>query len=169
MRREDPDSHRITHLWRFKSTKKSRWYIVEIECFGEHLIAIKFYPKNFRLSEQRYSLMTNDNEPRTIVSSCLYVVKHYLDKDPLLSFGFVAAQDIDEKKRQRPVNRRFSFYQRMVVSFFGTKTFNHFYDEHQRVYLLINNDGLKKKVISAGYIEELLNELYAGEFNFSWD
>ncbi len=97
MRQVDSGTHRSIDIWHFKSTKSNRTYIVEIEHFGKHLIAVKFFPKDFRNSKFRYSLMTNDYEPRTIVYSCLYVVKHYIDTDPLLSFGFVAASDIDEK------------------------------------------------------------------------
>lgn len=169
MRQVDSGTHRSIDIWRFKSTKSNRTYIVEIEHFGKHLIAVKFFPKDFRNSKFRYSMMTNDYEPRTIVYSCLYVVKHYIDSDPLLSFGFVAASDIDEKKQQTPVNRRFSVYRKIMNLFFGTQTFLHIQDASRRVYLLVSKKSLADSVVTIEQFEDLLNRLYTEEFNLSWD
>ncbi len=75
MRSKHNETLRITDIWKFRSTKSNKWYIVEMEHFDNNLIAIKFYYKGARLSPHRYSLMTNDNEPRTIVYSCLELIK----------------------------------------------------------------------------------------------
>ena len=52
----------------------------------------------------------------------------YYRKNPLVSFGFVAAPDLDKDIRGKKVDkekgsRRFLFYQRMMISLFGPVTF----------------------------------------------
>ncbi len=67
MRTEDPSSLRIVDLWTFRSIKSNKRYIVEIEHFSNNFFGIKFYWKGVANSKKRYSFLTNDNEPRTIV------------------------------------------------------------------------------------------------------
>ncbi len=45
--------------------------------------------------------MTNDNEPRRIVYSCFELMRRYYLKDNTISFGFVAASDIDPIKKEK--------------------------------------------------------------------
>lgn len=82
--------------------------------------------------------MTNDNEPRTIVYSCFELMKRYYINDGSVSFGFIAAQDIDPVNKSKPVNRRFRFYRTLANNYFGTKTFIHLQDQEERLYLLLN-------------------------------
>ncbi|MDE6794590.1 MAG: hypothetical protein K2J63_04715 [Muribaculaceae bacterium] len=169
MRSKDPSTLRITDLWKFKSTKSNKWYIVEMEYISRNLIAVKFYYKGVRWSDQRYSLLTGDYEPRTIVYSCLELMKRYYLKDDTVSFGFVAAEDIDPQKRSSRGNRRFRFYRTVVNYYFGTKTFVHLQDESDRLYLLLN----KKQIMNGSLVvkDEIdnINNIYEGDFNFSWD
>lgn len=94
MRSKTIDSLRIIDLWTFKSDKSNKRYIVEVEYFKDDFYGIKFYWKGVEQSKQRYSLLTNDYEPRTIVRSCIEVMLEYYYKNPLASFGFVAADDL---------------------------------------------------------------------------
>lgn len=169
MRSKDPSTLRITDVWKFKSTKSNKWYIVEMEHFDNNLVAIKFYYKGARLCEHRYSLMTNDNEPRTIVYSCLELMKQYYLKDNTISFGFVAAQDLDPIKKQKPGNRRFRFYRTVVNYFFGTKTFVHLHDGNERLYLLLNRQQINCGNLSVKNVADNINDIYEGDYNFSWD
>lgn len=140
-----------------------------MEHFDNNLIAIKFYYKGARLSKQRYSLMTNDNEPRTIVYSCLELMKRYYLHDNTFSFGFVAAQDIDVSNDQRTGNRRFRFYRRVVNYYFGTKTFVHLHDGNERLYLLLNRRMIESGVLSVRDVSDRINAIFEGSYNFSWD
>ena len=72
-----------------------------MEHFSDNLIAVKFYYIGVRLSENRYSIMTNDNEPRRIVYSCFELMRRYYLKDNTISFGFVSASDIDPIKKEK--------------------------------------------------------------------
>lgn len=104
MRSKDSVSLRITDYWTFKSLKSNKRYIVEVEGFENEFYGLKFYWKGVEKSKFRYSLLTNDYEPRVIVRSCIEVMLEYYRKNQLVSFGFVAAPDLEKdiqgKKRE---------------------------------------------------------------------
>ena len=117
--RERPPSDIIKHhSWTFKSTKSNKRYIVEIEYFSNHFLGLKFYWKGVASSKDRYSLMTNDYEPRIIVMSCVYIMLEYFKRDKCASFGFVAADDLNSADNPNQPNKRFRFYRRMMLSIF---------------------------------------------------
>lgn len=99
MRSTDPSTLRIIDLWSFRSTKSNKRYIVEVERFSNNFLGLKFYWKGVVGSKERYSLLTNDYEPRTIVMSCVYIMLEYFREDHCASFGFVAAEDLNSHKR----------------------------------------------------------------------
>lgn len=140
-----------------------------MEHFDNNLIAIKFYYKGAGLSPYKYSLMTNDNEPRTIVYSCLELMKRYYLEDSTRSFGFVAAPDLDPSRKTKSGNRRFRFYRTVVNYYFGTKTFVHIHDGNERLYLLLNRQQIESGNISGQAVADYINTLYEGDFNFSWE
>lgn len=80
MRSKDQSSLRIIDLWTFKSLKTNKRYIVEVEGFENEFYGLKFYWKEVEKSKDRYSLLTNDYEPRTIVRSCIEVMLQYFRK-----------------------------------------------------------------------------------------
>ena len=69
MRSQDPNTLRIIDLWTFQSTKSNKRYIVEVESFDKGVFGLKFYWKGVANSPRRYSFLTYDYEPRTIVFS----------------------------------------------------------------------------------------------------
>ncbi len=169
MRRKDPSSLRIVDLWTFKSAKTNKRYIVEVEGFENEFFGLKFYWKGVEKSKYRYSLLTNDYEPRTIVRSCIEVMMEYYRKNHLVSFGFVAAPDLEKDIKDKIVDkasgsRRFRFYQRMMINLFGPETFYQVSDTTNTIYLLINIIQLSNKVITIKDIEKKLNETYFGEY-----
>lgn len=164
MRSTDPSTLRIIDLWKFKSDKSHKWYIVEVEKFSNHFFGLKFYYKGVARSKNRYSLLTNDNEPRTIVMSCIQIMLHYFKKDNCASFGFVAARDLDNPLRGNQPNKRFRFYRRMMLSLFGEDKFIQANDINSSVYLLINRSMLENGNITIERIETEITKLYEGHF-----
>ena len=172
MRSVDSSSLRITDLWSFRSLKSNKRYIVEVEGFENEFYGIKFYWKGVEKSKELYSLLTNDYEPRTIVRSCIEIMLDYYIKNPLVSFGFVAAPDLEKDIKGKHLdpqkgNRRFLFYQRMMINLFGPKTFSQLSDTENRMYLMVNNRQLSTGLISIRQLEKRLNQLYEGDFNIS--
>ncbi|MDE6826786.1 MAG: hypothetical protein K2J18_08490 [Paramuribaculum sp.] len=93
----------------------------------------------------------------------------YYRKNPLVSFGFVAAPDLDEDVRGKKIDvesgsRRFRFYQRMMVNLFGPETFFQASDTTNTIYLMINMKQLSSGAISIKDIERRLNQTYTGEY-----
>ena len=172
MRSVDPSSLLITDLWSFRSLKSNKRYIVEVEGFENEFYGIKFYWKGVEKSKERYSLLTNDYEPRTIVRSCIEIMLDYYRKNPLVSFGFVAAPDLEKDIKGKHLNpqkgnRRFLFDQRMMINLFGAETFRQLSDTENRIYLMVNNRQLSTGLISIRQLEKRLNQLYEGDFNIS--
>lgn len=165
MRSKDPSTLRIIDLWGFKSTKSNKRYIVEVEKFSNHFLGLKFYWKGVASSKDRYSILTNDYEPRTIVMSCVYVMLEYFRKDNCASFGFVAADDLNKSNRATYPNKRFRFYRRLMLSIFGDETFAQGYDIRNSIYLLINKEMLQCGYISISQIEAEISRLYEGEYS----
>ena len=165
MRSKDPSTLRIIDLWGFKSTKSNKRYIVEVECFSNHFLGLKFYWKGVANSKDRYSLLTNDYEPRTIVMSCVYIMLDYFKNDNCASFGFVAANNLNHSDNAKTPNKRFRFYRRMMLSIFGKETFVQGYDIRNSIYLLINKEMLQQGSITIDRIEDEISKLYVGEYS----
>lgn len=169
MRSKDPTSLRIIDLWTFKSLKTNKRYIVEVEGFENEFYGLKFYWKGVEKSKNRYSLLTNDYEPRIIVRSCIEVMLDYYRNNRFVSFGFVAAPDLDKDIDRKKVNkesgsRRFRFYQRMMINLFGPETFRQVSDTTNTIYLLVNKTQLSNGSITLKDIERKLNQTYLGEY-----
>lgn len=169
MRSVDPTSLRITDLWTFRSEKSHKRYIVEVEGFEKEFYGIKFYWKGVEKSKNRYSLLTNDFEPRTIVRTCIEVMLEYYRRSPLVSFGFIAAQDLDEDIKGKRFDkskgsRRFQFYQRMMVSLFGPETFLQASDTSLTIYLMVNQKRLRDGSLTIKDIESRINQTYFGDY-----
>lgn len=164
MRSNDPSTLRIIDLWTFKSDKSNKRYIVEVEKFSNNFLGLKFYWKGVTNSKDRYSLLTNDYEPRTIVMSCVYIMLEYFKENNCASFGFVAANDLNPGVAHKTPNKRFRFYRRMMLSIFGDKYFVQGYDLKNSIYLIINRKMLEEGNISISRIEMEISKLYNGEY-----
>jgi hypothetical protein len=169
MRSKDPNSLRIVDLWTFRSIKSNKRYIVEVEGFENEFLGLKFYWKGVEKSKDRYSLLTNDYEPRTIIRSCIEIMLTYYHNNKLVSFGFVAAPDLYKDIKNKKIDlsngsRRFRFYQRLMVNLFGPKTFHQVSDTTNTIYLMINMVQLSNGTISIKEIEQKLNQTYEGDY-----
>lgn len=169
MRSRECNSLRIIDLWTFKSIKSNKRYIVEVEGFENEFYGIKFNWKGVEKSKDRYSLLTNDFEPRIIIRSCIEVMLEYYRKNPLVSFGFVAAPDLEKDMKGRNIDiesgsRRFKFYRRIMVNLFGPETFFQASDTTNTIYLMINMRQLSSGAITIKNIESRLNQTYSGEY-----
>lgn len=169
MRSKDPTTLRIITLWKFKSSKSNKWYIVEVEEFPHHFFGLKFYYKGVAHSKKRYSLLTNDYEPRKIVMSCINIMRYYYEEDQCASFGFVAANDIDCNEYSKCQNKRFRFYRRMMLTMFSPKIFEQYADVRNSVYILANKEMLLSGKLSIPVIEEELSGMYIGEYSLCHD
>lgn len=168
MRSRDISTLRITDLWTFKSLKSNKRYIVEVEHFSNHFFGLKFYWKGVADSKDRYSLLTYDYEPRTIVMSCIRIMLNYYHKDAFSSFGFVAAPDLNCRKDSCP-NKRFRLYRNLLLNIFGGQTFIQAYDLNTAVYVLINRKSYDAGRITIQSLESEISRLYDGDYELVAD
>lgn len=169
MRKREAHSSRIVDLWTFKSAKSNKRYIVEVEGFEDSFLGLKFYWKGVEKSKYRYSLLTHDYEPRTIVRSCIEIMLEYYRNNDMTSFGFVAAPDLENDIIRKKINdncgnRRFRFYKAMMINLFGPETFYQASDTTNTIYLMINNKLLSNGILTLKDIEQKLNQLYIGDY-----
>lgn len=167
MRSCDPATLRITDIWHFRSKKSNKLYIVEVEHFSRYFLGLKFYWKGVSESKNRYSLLTHDYEPRSIIMSCVHIMLDYFRRDRCSSFGFVAADNDVESDGRIVVNKRFRFYRRMMLSLFSPESFVQAYDVNNSVYVLINAYMLANGKITVNIVEDELALLYCGDYTLN--
>lgn len=148
-------------LYRFRSTKSNYVYIVEVEQYEYDMYAVKFYPKQFRLSKHKYCLLTKTFEARKVINSCVMIMLDVYNKNSRASFGFVGARSLDEKQSENV--KRFRVYSKLMATYFSDTYFVHRENRKNNVYVMINRLNLSD---NPGLIEELekyFNDHY--EFN----
>lgn len=112
--------------------------------------------------------------PMTMNPEQLYAVAskscwNTTEKSPLVSFGFVAAPDLERDIKGKKLDpaagsRRFRFYQRMMINLFGPKTFYQASDTTNTIYLMINMEQLESGAVTFKDIENRLNQTYEGTY-----
>lgn len=144
-------------LYRFKSTKSRKTYIVRVEKYPHSVYVIKFYLKNHSLSKNKYRLLTNDFEPRRIIYSCINILNGIYREDEKSSFAFVGSNLENEELAN---NKRFRFYKTIVTTLFGDTIFLHYESIEKSAYLLLRRTELEEKPKILRYIQNYFNTVY---------
>lgn len=129
-------------LYRFKSAKSKLTYIVRVEEYPQHVYAIKFYLKNHRNSPNKYRLMTNTNEPRRIINTCVNVMLSIYEEDPKASFGFIGSNGIDEDTYC--CTKRYRIYTKLMARYFSNEKFKHLENKGKSTYIMLNKAALQQ-------------------------
>lgn len=144
-------------LYRFKSTKSNLVYIVRVEEYEYNIYAVKFYQKSHSLSKNKYRIMTNTNEPRRIINTCVNIMLTVYQKNKKASFGFVGANGFDE---DISYTKRYRVYSRIIATYFSDEHFYHKENIEKSAYMLINNISLKENPDLVEQIESFFIEQY---------
>jgi len=164
---DDDSDHLFTLIYSFRSTDTKLRYILRAEYHVEEVFAIKFYAKNHKQSDFKYSLLTNKGHSLRIFLTCAQLVPQLLPEYPNASFGLIGSRSIDRKQNLiEPVanNRRFKIYSDLILELFGEETFEHYDYPDISGYLLVN----KNKDITATKqsIESMFYENYRDIHSF---
>ena len=146
-------------LYSFKSDKTSQVYHLIVDVCKFNTYVVKFYLKNHRYSKRKYNILSNLNEPRNVLYTCLCIlIREIYNINPKASFGFIASNLINESKNN---TKRFRFYEKFISTFVGNKTFNHYKYEEFSAYILIPRLALSEN-------SNLCNEIFSmfKEHNF---
>uniref|UniRef100_A0AB33IWC6 Uncharacterized protein n=2 Tax=unclassified Prevotella TaxID=2638335 RepID=A0AB33IWC6_9BACT len=144
-------------LYKFKSTKSNLWYIVIVEQYQHHVFAVKFYPKKWTNSKYKYQKLTNTNEPRRIINTCINVMLSIYEQYQDASFGFIGASRINEGNRE---TKRYKVYSTIVATYFSDQYFFHKENKDKSAYLLINSQKLSSHPTLVSDIENFFKEQY---------
>lgn len=134
-------------------------YIVLVEQYKYDVFAVKFYPKKWRNSKNKYRLLTRTYEPRRIINTCINIMLSIYDKNKNASFGFVGANRIDESIKE---TKRYKVYSTIIATYFSDQLFYHKENKDKSAYLLINNNSLSKNPSLIKDIEEF----FINQYNF---
>lgn len=160
----DESAHLYTLVYKFHSPITGFIYVINADYHSTDTFAIKFYVKQHRRSEYKYSKITNKGDLINILISNAKIVPELLKQYPTASFGFIGSRTIDRKSKKIEgvvLNQRFRIYRRLVSAIIGTKTFEHFEYIEISGYLLgnkiSNNVKLKEREIKKMFTQTYPN------------
>lgn len=159
IQKDKGDSQGLLHilLYRFKSSKSKLVYIVRVEEYKHNIYAVKFYQKNHSLSKNKYRIMTNTNEPRRIINTCINIMLSVYQMNPKASFGFIGSNGFGEDVY---CTKRYRVYSKIIATYFSDKHFYHKENIEKSAYMLINNAALKETPDLVSRIETFFVEQY---------
>ena len=150
-----------TFLYRFKSIKSGFTYLVRAEEYSQHAYCIKFYNKNHQHSDNKYSLLTNTFEVRTILYTIYHIMLDVLRRDTAASFFFIGADDEFDELGQS--TRRFRVYRRFTSSVVGNTFFEHYRVNELSLYILVNKAAVSDIKSFVSKLSEMVSQAYSSE------
>lgn len=116
-------------------------YIVEVELYSYDVYILKFYLKAHRQSDNKFSLLSNDNDAQGVIRTVLDIALEILEyENPRASFGFVGSHKISKKGTERIENtQRFRVYRDLMRNYFGDLTWHHYESINSSSYLMLNS------------------------------
>lgn len=127
-------------LYRFRSTKTRRFYMVRVEMYPNHFYGIKFYLKSDARSDKKYTRLTGLHEVRPVINTCINILLEISKEDARSSFGFIGAQ----MKNETGVSKRFRIYSIITSTYFSETDFYHYTIEEKNAYALIRRSEICK-------------------------
>ena len=144
-------------LWHFVSEKSRRKYNVLVEQYQEHTYAVKFYPRAWKNDVMRYSKLTGDGEPRTIVLTIIHIMLHYAREDSKSSFLFFGSASEGECETN---TKRFRFYSRIMREYFDSTTFVHKDNIAKSLYMMLRRTEMESGELQESDIIEFIDTQY---------
>ena len=148
-----------TYQYRFKSERSHHTYIVRAECFPKHSYCLKFYDKANRSSDNKFSLLTNTFEPRTIFYTLYHILLDVLRRDPDASFFFIGAAD--GKDEMGEATRRFRVYRKFTSSVVSDGIFEHYRVNELSLYILVNKRSVEDTQLYAKLVADAVRSALA--------
>lgn len=156
--------HLKTHIYRFTSTKSNLTYLVDVEHYIDDIFVLKFYLRDQKNWKVKYNLLTNTNEARLIIFTCIDIMVDIFQQNTNASFGFQGARTFDRKTKKyiehsQAKTKRFNIYRRIVANALSEDYFEHYSYEKESIYLLLN----KANKCTTSYrkkIESTFRDLY---------
>jgi hypothetical protein len=157
----NPEKHVITR-WMYNFETDRRRYICLVEKFARNIYIVKYYPATFGKSKKKYHVLFNDEKPARIIGTCIRIMLHHYQLDPLASFGFVGTNSINKKgKVEAKANtQRYRVYKYAVIGLFGSQSFAHSRSARRSAYLMINRKNAPKIRLFKAQAEAMFSAIY---------
>lgn len=130
-------------LYRFKSTKSKITYIVRVEKYMYNIYAVKFYPKKYKDSKNKYRIATNTFEPRRIINTCINIMLSIYKEDTMASFDFIGANGLNENSTN--CTKRYRVYSKIMATYFSSERFYH-KENKEKVLICLSTRSLYTKM-----------------------
>jgi hypothetical protein len=127
------------HTYTFKTRKNNTYIVLLNEVLDFDLYIVKFYLKNHRYSDDKYSLLTNFQEFPSILGTIINIMMETYKNNPKSSFCF---QGANSKKEDIKETKRFRVYKEVMARCFSPTFFHHIEDSNKSFYLLLNKAKL---------------------------
>jgi|SRR6185437_12438462 len=132
------------HKYSFKNRFNFQ-YIVNVEEYQHEVYIVKFHLAAHALSKWRYCLMTNQQDARRIIYTCVDIGKELHAEFPYASFGFIGNPTKPEiKKKKFFETKRYRVYQNFAKFFFDPELFEHAYNTEKSTYILLNKKNKER-------------------------
>ena len=144
--------------FRFKA--KCRKYFVTLEVFSTGMVAVKYCDIKERDAGNRFDKIYNDGDAFRVITTCLYIMREYWQKNPTVSFTFYAIPreatnalinskklggKAAEKFAKRYKKVRFTIYEYAMLNLFPPRHFIQIRDSKNFLYVLLNKRQAKPK------------------------
>ncbi len=112
-----------------------------MELYENSIYILKYYATCHVKSKDRFNIILGDEKVGPIIRTCINIMLEFYQKDPFASFGFLGSHSINKKKKiieSKSNTQRYRIYKKVMLNFFGTKSFAHSRNQNHSVYLMIN-------------------------------
>lgn len=135
---EDFDSCKV--YW-FENKNGTR-YVVNLEQYSGELYALKFHLYRDLKNKKRYSVITNEGRPQTILRTCLDILIEHHKENPFASYIIFG---IAGENEEQSLTRRYLIYKRILQNLISPVEFEHRCAESYSAYLLLNRNYFGKQ------------------------
>jgi len=146
----------------YKFYAKHRTYLVTLEFYSFHLVAIKYCDVKDKNMRNAYHKIFNDQDAYRVIGTCFHIMHKHWQRDPNVNFVFYASlRDITDELlstktikeenvaafKERYSRARYSIYRYGMVNLFPYDYFTQLSDKKNCVYVLINKKQTKPSII----------------------
>jgi hypothetical protein len=145
-------------LYHFKSPKTNQWYWVWVEAYMYNIYGIKFHLKSDRNSKDKYERLSNLNEAKAVINTCMNIMLEINVMDKKSSFGFIGSPCFKDIGIQE--TKRYKVYKRMLLTYFSDDIFQHIQNNHKSTYMMVRKAELDKDKNLIQKIEDFFTDNY---------
>lgn len=150
------------HTYTFQSETEK--YIVRAERFSYEVVTIKFYPKRYEKSPNRYRLLTGERHASRILGTILRIMVDVVKKYEATSLAFVGAELPNEAQDR---TKRYKLYKEIMIAFFAPVNFSHHPYPTKSIYLILNRKNKNPEILRK--IEQMFTSIFMVESKIESD